>query len=52
MNKLFKIVVSVVMIIWLICIITFIVMIIKLANFDKCRNQHFIPNYCEKYKDF
>ena len=52
MNKLFEIVVSVVMIIWLICIITFIVMTIKLAAFDKYINQYFIPNYCEKYKDF
>ena len=49
MNKLFEIVVDIVM---LICIIAFIVIIIKLATFDKCRNQDFIPSYCEKYKDF
>ena len=52
METIFEIIIWIVAIIELLFIIAFIIMVIKLINYDRCKEDGFQTTYCEKYKDF
>lgn len=51
-EKVFKIIVSIVIILGFAMIIWFIAMFIMLSKYDDCKDMNFQQSYCDKYKNF
>lgn len=52
LDKIFKIIAFIVVILGFAMIILFITIVIMLSKYDNCKDMNFQPNYCDKYKNF
>lgn len=52
LDKIFKVIAFIIVILGFAMITLFIAMIIMLSKYDNCKDTNFQPSYCEKYKNF